>query len=152
MAGYKFKVKILTLQLHPATELIAGIKQRFSCSVSAGIYFFKGNNRITSIKCEIHSELIIKNTFLTYLTHWSAISIVDFEQINPGWVIRLVSWCIKCDNTICTQSTCGIYSKYFVVPKVNVSWKQFKRFCKYSDFPRGVFIFIVFERWVKWPF
>ena len=63
---------------------------------------FKLNNRNTRTRCEICSKLIIKTperrhwrrcgVFIiklwTYFTPCSSVSIVDFEQVNAGWVIN----------------------------------------------------------------
>ena len=64
------------------------------------IYFFKVSNRNTRKKCEICSKLTIKkpqqrqwrgsgvfivNSKDNYFTHFSSVSIVDFEQVNVSW-------------------------------------------------------------------
>ena len=51
----------------------------------AGIYMFKVNNRNTRTRSEICSKLTIK-TLWTYCTTCSSVSIVNFEQVNAGWV------------------------------------------------------------------
>ena len=69
----------------------------------AGDYMFKVNFRNTRAICEICSKLKIKTSkwcalfwclycyFWTYFTYCSSVSIVDFEQINAGWVTLLDS-------------------------------------------------------------
>ena len=64
-----------------------------------GIYVLKGNNRNTRKRSEICSKLTMKNqndvsyvvlVFLSltmkYLTPFSSVFIVDFEQVNVSWV------------------------------------------------------------------
>ena len=56
----------------------------------------KVNNRNTTSRCEICSKLTIKIPerswrrsgifIVTYFTHCSSLSIVNFEQVNAGWV------------------------------------------------------------------
>ena len=48
------------------------------------IYLFKVNNRNTRKKSEICSGVFIVN-FETYLTSFSSVSIVEFEQVNVSW-------------------------------------------------------------------
>ena len=47
-----------------------------------GIYMFKVNNRNSRAMCEICLKLKIK----TPERHRRRLSIVDFKQVNPGWV------------------------------------------------------------------
>ena len=65
-----------------------------------GIYLFKVNNGNTRTMCEICSKLTIKTPerrhrhrfwclyceLWTDITHCSCVFIVDFEQVNAGWV------------------------------------------------------------------
>ena len=45
---------------------------------------FKVNNRNTRTRCAICSKLT------TYSTTCSTVSIVNFEQVNTGWVFRFI--------------------------------------------------------------
>ena len=67
------------------------------------LYLFKVNNGNTRTVCEICSKITIKTPLTTLLmslwclylylwadlTHWSGVSIVDFEQINAGWEVKI---------------------------------------------------------------
>ena len=46
---------------------------------------FTVNNRNTKTKCEICSKLTIKTPERRYVTSYSSVFIVNFEQINAGW-------------------------------------------------------------------
>ena len=51
---------------------------------------FKVNNRNTCKRCKICSKLTIKTTERRQLlTHCSSVSLVNFEQVNAGWVLSL---------------------------------------------------------------
>ena len=66
---------------------------------------FNISNSNTRAKCEIYSKLTTKTSerhnwrrsgvfivyMLTYLKPCSSVSIVNFEQVDAGWVIRLTS-------------------------------------------------------------
>ena len=56
-------------------------------SSSTNIYLFKVNNRNTRAKCE----------FWTYSTPCFSASIVNFEQVNAGWVVRALD--CECEIT-----------------------------------------------------
>ena len=45
-----------------------------------GNYMFKDNNRNTRTRCEICPKLTVKTP------ECSSISIVNFEQVNAGWI------------------------------------------------------------------
>ena len=94
-----------------------------------GIYLLKVNNRNTSTRYEICSKLTIKTSerrqwrrcfhcqLWTYFTSWSSVSIVNFEQVNAGWIalshngysinvanceiFRKIRWLIFCFLTTC---------------------------------------------------
>ena len=66
----------------------------------ANIYLFKFNNKNSKNRCEICSKLTIETPerrlmyftpfdvlmyFWTYFTPFSAVSVVDFEQVNISW-------------------------------------------------------------------
>ena len=51
-------------------------------SVQFSVNMLKANNRNTRTRCEIWSKLTIK----TYFTRCSNVSIVNFKQVNAGWV------------------------------------------------------------------
>ena len=58
------------------------------------IYWFKINNKNTRIMCEICSKLSIKiqeqhQWHGTDFTHCSGVSIINFEQVNVGWVVTM---------------------------------------------------------------
>ena len=55
----------------------------------AGNYMFKVNNRNTRTRCEICSKLTICQLW-THFTPCSSVSIVNFEQVNAGWVNSLI--------------------------------------------------------------
>ena len=64
------------------------------------IYLFKVITRDTRTMCETCLKLIIKKTrtisltsfwcfyfwFWTNFTHWGSVSIINFEQVNTGWL------------------------------------------------------------------
>ena len=53
----------------------------------AGIYLFKINNRNSRTMCEICSKLTIKTPDdVIDFTNCSAVSTVEFEQVNAEWV------------------------------------------------------------------
>ena len=60
-----------------------------------GNYMFKVNDRRIRTRCEIYSKLTIKKPEQSYCYLWthftpcSSVSIVNFEQINAGWVLTL---------------------------------------------------------------
>ena len=54
------------------------------------IYLFKVNNRNSRKSCEICSKLTIKAPEQPYFTPFSTVSIVDFEQVNVGWVFSYI--------------------------------------------------------------
>ena len=59
--------------------------------IPAGNYIIKVKNRITRTRCEICSKLKIKT--VEHISHSDSVSIVNFEQVNAGWVatkIRLL--------------------------------------------------------------
>ena len=66
----------------------------FSTLSIANIHLFKVNNKNTWERCEVSSKLTIKTPeqsqwrgiVWTYFTHFSSISIVEFEQVNINWV------------------------------------------------------------------
>ena len=63
---------------------------------------FKVYNRNTRTKCEICSMLTIKTSgALTYFTLFSSVSIVNFEQINAGWVPEIAKGCKVAINPFC---------------------------------------------------
>ena len=92
-------------------------------------YMFKVNNRNTKTRYEICSKLTIKASerhqwrrcfhcqLWTYFTSWSSVSIVNFEQVNAGWIalshngysinvanceiFRKIRWLIFCFLTTC---------------------------------------------------
>ena len=51
-----------------------------------GIYMFKVNKRNTRTRCEICSKVIIKTPERRQWRQCSSVSIVNFEQVNAGWV------------------------------------------------------------------
>ena len=63
----------------------------------AGIYLFKVNNGNTRTMCEhvidvvlvslLLTLLTLLSLLLTYFTHRSGVSIVDFEKVNASWVL-----------------------------------------------------------------
>ena len=62
---------------------------------SAGNYMFQVNNRNTRTRREICSKLTIKyNKYnkITYFTPFSSVFIVNFEQVNAGWVLLPQKW------------------------------------------------------------
>ena len=62
---------------------------------SAGNYMFQVNNRNTRTRREICSKLTIKyNKYnkITYFTPCSSVFIVNFEQVNAGWVLLPEKW------------------------------------------------------------
>ena len=66
----------------------------------AGIYLLKVNNRNTRTRCEICSKLTIN----TPERRHSSVSIVNFEQVNAGWVC--------CDQPVIIATICiQIYSE-----------------------------------------
>ena len=70
-------------------------------TIPAGNYMFKVSNRNTRKRCEICSKLTIKYQndangvifYNTYFTHFSSISIVNFEQVYAGWIVtKTMKW------------------------------------------------------------
>ena len=57
-----------------------------------GICLLKVNNRNTTIRCEMCSKLTIK----TPERHRSSVSVVNFEQVNAGWVAKIIHRRIYC--------------------------------------------------------
>lgn len=55
-----------------------------------GIYLFKLNNVNTGTMCEFFWKLAIKTPEWCHFTYCSIVWIVDFEQVNVGWVWYLV--------------------------------------------------------------
>ena len=64
-------------------------------TIPAGNYIFRVNNRNTRVRCEICSKLTIKTPerhrsgvlIVNYFAPCSNASIVNFEQVNAGWVV-----------------------------------------------------------------
>ena len=87
-------------------------------AVPAGIYLHIVNNGKPRALYEICSKLTIKTpeqrhwhrsgVFILnfeYFTHCSGVSIVDFEQVNVGWIfLVLADWCLEC------LSVCGLWT------------------------------------------
>ena len=63
-------------------------------SYLGGIYLFKANKE-TPKHCvkSVQSQQCLYRWYWSYFTHYSVISIIDFEQVNAGWVqFVFVTW------------------------------------------------------------
>ena len=79
--------KFLQLSCLQIERLLANLYIKFGVcetflnnDIPVNIYLFKVNNRNTTKRCEISSNLTIK----TYFTPFSSVSIVDWEQVNAN--------------------------------------------------------------------
>ena len=78
------------------TTSINGLNNYLLKAFPTNIYFFKVNNRNTRKSCEICSKLIKtpkrrywhRLKYWTYSTHFSSVTIADFEQVNLSLVSK----------------------------------------------------------------